>query len=83
MTPEDVERLRRHEGKIVRIDCTDGEILEAKIVHVDDEYQDVMYDLVSSTKPEKYKAGKAAAYVIDWADILDFAEIVDNSQSAF
>jgi hypothetical protein len=52
---EDIERLRQNEGKVVKINCLDGELLEAKIIHVDDEYHDAIYDLVSSTTPEKYK----------------------------
>ena len=77
MTKEDVERLRRCEGKVVEIECSDGELLKAKICHVDDEYSDVIYDLVSSTTPDKYPQGSAAAYVIDWANILRFAESAD------
>jgi hypothetical protein len=69
---EQIERLRQNEGKVVKITCSDGELLEAKIVHVDDEYRDAIYDLVSSTKPEKYKQGTAAAYVIRWDDVVDF-----------
>ncbi len=57
---------------MVRISCSDGELLQAKIVHVDDEHHDAVYDLVSSTTPEKYKQGTASAYVIRWDDILDF-----------
>lgn len=72
MNPEQIERLREKEGSVVKITCADGELLEAKIVHIDDEYRDAVYDLVSSTTPEKYKQGTAAAYVIRWADIVDF-----------
>jgi len=68
---EQIERLRQNEGKVVKITCSDGELLEAKILHVDDEYRDAVYDLVSSTMPEKYKDG-ATAYVIEWDDIVDF-----------
>jgi len=69
---EQVERLRQNEGKVVKITCSDGELLEAKILHVDDEYRDAVYGLVSSTTPEKYKEGTASAYVIKWDDIVSF-----------
>jgi len=72
MNKGDVERLRKCEGSIVKITCSDGEILEAKIVHVDDEYSDVIYDLISSTA--NYPKGRDAAYVVKWDDILDFNE---------
>ena len=72
MTAEQIERLRQNEGKTVKITCSDGELLEAKILHVDDEHEDAMFDLVSSTNLEKYPRGISAAYVIHWADIVDF-----------
>jgi hypothetical protein len=72
MNAEQIERLRKNEGRVIKITCSDGELLEAKIVHVDDEHRDVIYDLVSSTKPEKYPQGTASAYVIRLADIADF-----------
>ena len=72
MTPEQVERLRQNESKVVKITCSDGELLEARIIHVDDEYSDAIYDLVSSTTPEKYKQGASASYVTRRDDIVDF-----------
>jgi hypothetical protein len=74
MKQGDIERLRKSEGGTVKITCSDGEILEAKILHVDEEYRDVVYDLLSSTRPEKYPQGQASAYTIEWDDILDFRE---------
>jgi hypothetical protein len=71
VTQEQIERLRQNEGRVVKT-CSDGEMLEAKIIHVDDEYRDTIYDLVSSTTPEKYKQGTASAYVIHWDDIVNF-----------
>ena len=72
MKKEWIERLRQNEGKVVKINCSDGELLEAKIIHVDDEHRDAIYYLVASTTPEKYKQGNASAYVIHWDDIVDF-----------
>jgi hypothetical protein len=48
------------------------ELLEAKIIHIDDEHRDAIYDLVATTTPEKYKQGIHSAYVIHWDDIVDF-----------
>jgi hypothetical protein len=67
-----IERLRQNEGKVVKINCLDGELLDAKIIHVDDEHRDAIYDLVATTTPEKYKQGTTSAYVIHWDDIVDF-----------
>ena len=55
MTPEQIERMRKTERKVAKITCSDGELLEAEIVHVDDDHRDVIYDLVSPTTPEKYR----------------------------
>lgn len=73
MKTTQIEQLRQCKGKVVKITCSDGEVLEAKIIHIDDEYQDVVYDLISSTTPEKYKQNTSGAYVIRWHDIAEFA----------
>jgi hypothetical protein len=52
--PEQIERLRRTEGKVVKITRSDGELLEAKNHGCDHEHRDAVCDLVSSTTPEKY-----------------------------
>jgi hypothetical protein len=75
MKQNDAERLRKYEGSLVKLFCTDGEILEAKISWVNSNHRDVIYDLISSTTPEKYRRGQACAYVIKWDDILHFKEI--------
>jgi len=72
MTTDDIERLRRNEQRIVTISCSNGEILRAKIVHVDDNHRDVIFDLISTSHPETYK--HAGAYVIHWDDIANFRE---------
>jgi len=76
LTPEDIGRLRGNEGRIVEMRCSNGEVLFAKILHVDDEHQDVIYDLVRSTA--MYPKGKSVAYVIPFADILEFKESLDS-----
>jgi hypothetical protein len=55
VTAEQIERLRRNEGRVIKITCTDGELLEAKISHVDDEHYDVVYDLVSTPLPRNIR----------------------------
>lgn len=64
--------MRENEGRVVKITGSDGELREAKIIHLDDDHRDAIYDLVSSTTPQKYPKGTASAYVIHLADILDF-----------
>ena len=72
MTIDDVERLRHSEKKIVTVSCSDGELLRAKIIHVDDDHRDVIFDLISTSHPETYKG--TGTYIIHWDDIVDFHE---------
>jgi hypothetical protein len=72
MTHDDIERLRQCQDKIVTIIRTSGELLRAKIVHVNSDHRDVTFDLISTTQPKMYK--HPGTYVIRWDDILDFHE---------
>lgn len=56
--------------KVVRITCSNGEIMLARIHFVSDEDQDVIYDLVSTTKESQYeKHDVQPAYLIKFKDI--------------
>jgi small nuclear ribonucleoprotein (snRNP)-like protein len=49
--------------KIVRLVFSGGEIVTGKIVHIDLEYSDVIYDILETNKPEHYiNPLDAAAY---------------------
>lgn len=54
MTPEDLDKLRNSEGKVVRLTTTEGETMTVKIVSVSEEYQDVVVDVLSTNQPERY-----------------------------
>jgi hypothetical protein len=41
--------LKNNEGKVFRLAFTDGEVVVAKVLHVDHEYEDFIYVLISST----------------------------------
>lgn len=70
MTESDLKLLKGSIDKIVRIICSNGEIMLAKIHVVSDEDEDVIYDLVSTTKELQYeKHDKQPAYLIAFADI--------------
>lgn len=71
MTREDLQLLKGNIDKIVRIVCTDGEVLVARVHAVSDEDEDVIYDLISTTKETHYgKTGKQPAYLIRYRDIV-------------
>ncbi len=56
--------LKNNEGKVFRLAFSDGEIAIGKVLHVDDECEDFIYDLISSTAArEHYKDKEQKAYV--------------------
>jgi hypothetical protein len=54
MTREAIDFLRKSEGNVIQLICTDGEVLVAKILDVSLEHGDVVYDLVKTNMPERY-----------------------------
>jgi len=70
MTPDDLELLKEKVNKVVKIVCTNGEIMLAKIHAVSDEDEDVIYDLIQTTKESQYeKHDVQPAYLIRFQDI--------------
>ena len=70
MTQRDLELLRVSVDKVVQIICHNGECLLAKVHAVSDEDEDVIYDLVSTTKESQYeKYDEQPAYLIKFEDI--------------
>jgi hypothetical protein len=70
MTEVDLELLKASIDKIVRIICYDGEIMTAKVNLVSEEDEDLIYDLISTTKESMYeKHDKQPAYLIRFKEI--------------
>jgi hypothetical protein len=70
MTHDDLKILKGSIDRVVRIICSNGEIMLAKIHVVSDEDEDVIYDLVSTTKESQYeKHDEQPAYLISFRDI--------------
>jgi hypothetical protein len=66
----DLDILRASVDHVVRIVCCDGEIMLAKILFVFDDDEEVIYDLVSTTKESQHeKHDKQPAYLIRFKDI--------------
>jgi hypothetical protein len=55
MTPSELEILKVSVDKVVRIVATDGQVLLAKVLLVDEEAEDIVYDLVWTDRPDKYE----------------------------
>jgi hypothetical protein len=70
VTERDLLVLKSNVNNVVRIVCMDGETMLAKIHFVSDEDEDVIYDLLSTTKESRYeKHDKQPAYLIRFQDI--------------
>lgn len=63
--------LKESRNRIVKISCSDGEVFLGKVLVVSDEDEDVVYDLVSTNRPEQYdRFGRDCAYRVKLEDIL-------------
>lgn len=56
-------------NSVVTLRTTDGEVLKAKIVWVDEEYDDIIVEVIDTNQPDHYKDPKAV-YTVNAADIL-------------
>ena len=54
MTSVEVELLKANCGKRVEIRCADGEVMEVDMVFVSESERDVVYDLISTNKGDRY-----------------------------
>jgi hypothetical protein len=70
MKPDALALLQQSIGKIVRITCTDGEVIAAKIALVDALDQEIVYDMLSTTDESKYeKFDREPAYLLYFSGI--------------
>jgi hypothetical protein len=70
MTPDDVDLLQRSIDATVKLNCTDGEVIVARIDSVDPEVGDIVYQMLSTTDESKYeKFDRQPAYLIHFHEI--------------
>jgi hypothetical protein len=70
VTRADFETLQASIDKLVRVRCRDGEIFIGKALFVSEEEQDLIYDLVSTSKESHYeKTDQKPVYRIGFQDI--------------
>jgi hypothetical protein len=66
----DLQLLMASVDRVVRIVCHDGESMLAKVHAVSEEDEDVIYDLVSTTKESLYeKQDEQPAFLIKFEEI--------------
>lgn len=70
MTTDDVTLLQQNIDKVVRLKCTDGEIILAKIDLVDPVDEEIVYEMLSTTDESKYeKFDRQPAYLLRFNEI--------------
>jgi hypothetical protein len=71
MTEDAIPILKESSGKQLEIHCKDGEVMEIKIISVSESERDVVYDLVSTNRPERYigQNTKATSYLTTFDEI--------------
>ena len=70
MTANDLLTLQSSIDVAVKINCTDGEVILAKIDSVDLEVREVVYEMLSTTDESKYeKFDRQPAYLIHFDEI--------------
>jgi hypothetical protein len=66
-----------YQDKVVVLNLTDGEITKAKILFADAEYEDVVVDIISTNRPERYRRDTKSTFAIRVADLISIEEPVD------
>jgi small nuclear ribonucleoprotein (snRNP)-like protein len=69
VTENDLQLLKASIDKIVKIICSDGETLLARVHAVSDEDEDVIYDLSTTMEFHNEKRDEEPAYLIAFRDI--------------
>jgi hypothetical protein len=54
MTIAEIRVLKENQDREVEIRCTDGEVMQVKVLLVSESECDVIYDLISTNRPERY-----------------------------
>jgi hypothetical protein len=70
-----ITELTHYEDKVAILHLRDGEIVTARIVLVDAEYEDIIVDIINTNRPGQYKGPDNSAYTISASDIASAGEI--------
>ena len=69
MTEEWYAQVKRSTGKVMNIMRADGEIVSVKLLGIDQDYCEVVCELMSSSQPEKYPSSNGTRMAIPFEDI--------------
>jgi hypothetical protein len=70
-----ITQLQEFQDCTAILRLTDGEILKAKSDFIDLEYEDIIVDVLETSKPEHYRGPKNYAYAIKATDVLSVEKI--------
>ena len=70
MRKSDIELLKASVDKVIRVHCRDGEVFVGKALSVSEAEQDLIYDLISTSRESQYeKTDQQPAFMIRFDDI--------------
>lgn len=75
------QKLRENEGKVLRITSTEGEVMSARVLHVSKEYGDVVIDILSTNRPERYEEMGKEYKDGSWAIPFEFIAKIEADES--
>ena len=79
MTPDAIALLQENIGKVVRLTCSDGEVIVAKLNLVDPTDEEIVYEMVSTTDESKYeKFDRQPAYLLRFSEISSVNAMIDS-----
>ena len=76
MTQNDINLLKSRVDRTVRFHCKDGETIVGTVHFVSEKEQDVIYDLISSDRSERYESFADSAHQLTF-DEIDHVSIPD------
>ena len=84
MTESDFEVLKSNIDKRIRVRCRDGEIFVGKAISVSEDEQDLIYDLISTSKESQYeKTDQQPSYLIRLQDIESVNRTTNHDRNGF
>jgi hypothetical protein len=80
MTPDAIALLQQNIGKVVRLTCSDGEVIVAKLDLVDPMDEEIVYEMLSTTDESKYeKFDQQPAYLLRFSEISAVNTMTDST----
>jgi hypothetical protein len=74
-----IAEIKPYQYKTVILNLPNGEITTAKILHVDDEYNDFVVGIISTNRPDTYR-DPDSVYAIAAADLVSVEETQAKGQ---